>query len=136
MNRLMMAGFVVLIAGCAPSEPIDTHSGDAGQTSLAEALAGYEQSGPPVSCVNRRFLGSNRSAGEGAIVFRGQTRNQLWVNRPAGGCPSLDFNRTLVTKAPSTQLCRGDIAQVVDLGSQVTHGGCALGDFTPYRRRR
>ena len=136
MNRLILAGCVTLLAGCAMNEPAETYAREGGKTSLAAELAGYEQSGPAVSCVNRRYLGSNRSAGEGAIIFRGQTRNQIWVNRPPGGCPSLDFNRTLITNAPSSQLCRGDIAQVVDLGSQVTHGGCALGDFTPYRRRR
>jgi hypothetical protein len=118
------------------NEPAGTPAGEGSHASLEAALAGYEQSGPAVSCVNRRDLGSNRSAGEGAIIFEGRTRSRIWVNRPAGGCPSLEFNRTLITSAPSSQLCSGDIARVVDLGSSVEHGGCALGEFTPYRRRR
>ena len=136
MNRLILAGGAALLAGCAMSDPTDMSSGESGYTNLAAALDGYEQSGPPVSCVNRRFLGSNRPAGEGAIIFEGATRGRLWVNRPRAGCPSLNFNRTLITNSPSSQLCSGDIAQVVDLGSQVQHGACALGEFTPYRRRR
>jgi hypothetical protein len=38
-------------------------------------------------------------------------------------------------RSTSTQLCRGDIATVMELTSRTTYGGCGLGDFQPYRRR-
>jgi hypothetical protein len=40
----------------------------------------------------------------------------------------------LVTRTTETRLCRGDIAQVVDVASRTTLGSCSFGDFTPYTR--
>lgn len=136
MKSLILTAGLALLGGCATNDPADTRAAEADRASLAAALEGFEQSGPPVSCVSQRNLRGNRSAGESAIVFQGQSAGTLWVNRPAGGCPSLDMGRTLVTRAPSTQLCRGDIASVVDLVSGTQYGGCGLGEFTPYRRIR
>ena len=115
-------------SGCAPQEPlVDAPPGPA----LAEALAG-RTAGTPVPCVSQRDLRSNRSVGD-AILFDGPG-DLVYVNRPAGGCPSLDFGRTLITRTTSSRLCRGDIATVADPVSGVEYGGCALGDFVPYRR--
>jgi hypothetical protein len=36
----------------------------------------------------------------------------------------------------SAQLCRGDIAQIVDPLNRITVGSCVFGDFTPYTRVR
>lgn len=121
-----------LLAACTDQRPAEMTASD--QTKLSAALAGYEQSGPPVSCVNQRDLRGNRSVGEGAIIFDGPSSTTLWVNRPAGGCPSLDFGRALVTHTTTSQLCSGDIATVADLTAHVNYGGCGLGEFTPYRR--
>ena len=136
MKRLILAGALTFLAGCTMNDPADTRAADADRASLAAALEGFQQSGPPVSCVNQRDLQGNRSAGEGAIIFQGRTSNTLWVNRPAGGCPLLNSGRALITRTPSTRLCRGDIASVVDLTSGMHYGACGLGDFTPYRRAR
>ena len=136
MKRMMFAAALASMAGCAMNDPVDSPAAERDRAGLAAALEGYAEAGPPVSCVNQRDLGGNRSAGEGAIVFQGRSRDRLWVNRPAGGCPSVDMGRALVTRTPSTQLCRGDIATVVDLVSGTQYGGCGLGDFTPYRRVR
>ena len=121
-------------AGCTQAPP-DPEAQRRGASELAAALKGYEQAGPPLSCVQLRDLRGNRSAGD-AIVFDGQTGGTLYVNRPPGGCPSLDFGRALVTRTPAGQLCRGDIADVVDPVAHVTYGGCGLGDFVPYKRVR
>lgn len=100
---------------------------------LDEALSG-RTAGEPVTCVNARDLGGNRSYGEGAILFRGRTNSVVYVNRPPAGCPDLDYGRALKIRTPSTQICRGDIVTVFDPVSRVEYGGCGLGDFTPYRR--
>ena len=136
MKRVMFAAALASMAGCAMNDPVDSPAADRDRADLAAALQGYEQAGPPVSCVNQRDLGGNRSAGEGAIIFQGRMSDRLWVNRPSGGCPSLGMGRALVTRTPSTQLCRGDITNVVDLTAGTQFGGCGLGDFTPYRRVR
>ena len=101
---------------------------------LDKALSGYEQSGPAQSCVNHRDLGGNKSVGD-AILFHGTT-GRIYVNRPPGGCPNMNFGRSLETRTSSSQLCRGDIATVVDPVSGFSYGGCGLGEFVPYKRVR
>ena len=104
------------------------------EAKLAKALSGYEQAGPAVSCVSHRTLGGNKSVGD-AILFSGTT-GRLYVNRPAGGCPNMNFGRTLVTRTTGSRLCRGDIATVVDPVSGASYGACGLGEFVPYKRVR
>lgn len=134
MKKLITITIIALTAGCTAASADEMAEMQAnGEAKLAAELRNYEQSGPPVSCVSQRDLGGNRSAGD-AIIFDGKTRAVRYVNRPAGGCPSLDFGRALVIRTTSTQLCRGDIANVVDPVSNSQYGGCGLGDFTPYRR--
>lgn len=133
MRYWMMLAAAGLASGCTADEPIETAAAD--EARLAAQLAGYEPAGPPVNCVSLRDLDGNRSAGEGAIVFAGRG-GRKWVNRPAGGCPSLEFGRALRTRTSSTQLCRGDIATVFDPVARIEYGGCGLGDFEPYRRVR
>lgn len=136
MTRLAPLPALLLLAACTAS----ASDGPAGaprvaQDRLAEALAGYSPAGEPVACVNQRDLRGNKSAGEGALIFEA-SGNRLFVNRPPAGCPELSFNRTLITRTPTGQLCRGDIVRVADLASTVEYGSCGLGDFTPYRRVR
>ena len=119
----MVAGGCMTEEGPDPSPEV--------QASLARALEGRVAQ-EPVPCVNLRDLGGNRTVGD-AIVFGGNGR-RIWVYRPAGGCPSLEFGRTLVTRTVSGQLCRGDIVTVVDPVTGTQYGGCGLGDFTPYDR--
>jgi hypothetical protein len=133
MRHLILLAAACLAAGCTTDEPVEMAAND--EAKLAAQLRGYEPAGPPVSCVNMRNLQGNRSAGEGAIVFDG-INGRKWVNRPAGGCPSLEFGRALRTRTSSAQLCRGDIATVFDPVARIEYGGCGLGDFEPYRRVR
>jgi len=134
MKKLITFAAIALCAGCTAASADEVAEMEAGsEAKLASELRNYEQSGPPVSCVSQRDLGGNRSAGD-AIVFDGKTRAVRYVNRPAGGCPDLDFGRALVIRTSGTQLCRGDIATVFDPVSRSEFGGCGLGDFTPYRR--
>ena len=133
MRHLILLASACLAAGCTAGEPIETAAND--EARLASQLRNYEPAGPPVSCVRLRDLQGNRSAGEGAIVFDGIS-GRKWVNRPAGGCPSLEFGRVLRVRTTSSQLCRNDIVTVFDPVSRSEYGGCGLGDFEPYRRIR
>jgi hypothetical protein len=134
MKKIITIAAIFLAAGCTAASADEVAEAEANsEAKLAAELHNYEQSGPPVSCVSQRDLGGNRSAGD-AIVFSGRTRSTLYVNRPAGGCPDLNFGRALIIRTTSTQLCRGDIATVFDPISRSEFGGCGLGDFTPYRR--
>jgi hypothetical protein len=133
MRYLILLASACLAAGCAQDDPVETGSND--EAKLGAQLAGYAPDGPPVSCVNLRDVDGNRSAGEAAIVFDGRG-GRKWVNRPAGGCPSLEFGRALQTRTSTGQLCRGDIATVFDPVARIEYGACGLGDFQPYRRVR
>lgn len=88
----------------------------------------------PVPCVNQRDLGNSHSLPNGDLLFESRSSRLVYLNQPVAGCPSTNFGRSLITRTPSTRLCRGDIVQVVDLTSGVPSGSCGLGDFTPYRR--
>ena len=131
MKTLLILACAGLAAGCTMNDPPEASADD--EAKLATELRDYEQRGDAVSCVSTTQLRGNRSAGEGAIIFEGLGAN-LWVNRPPGGCPDLRKHLALRTRTTGTQLCRGDIALVFDPGSGMSYGGCALGEFTPYRR--
>lgn len=133
MRHLILLAAACMVAGCTTDEPVETAAND--EAKLAAQLSGYEPDGPAVDCVNLRDVDGNRSAGEAAIVFDGRG-GKKWVNRPAGGCPSLEFGRALRTRTSTSQLCRGDIATVFDPVARVEYGGCGLGHFEPYRRVR
>jgi hypothetical protein len=133
MKKIIILSAAALTAGCMADPPMEMSA--QAQSQLAVALDG-RVAGPPRNCVPQRDLRGNRSAGEGAIIFNTQSRDLIYVNRPAGGCPELDFGRALKTRTTSTQLCAGDIAEVFDPVSGVSSGACGLGEFTPYRRVR
>ncbi len=132
MKRIFAISLLGAAAACTPAAPIELST--AQQSSLGEALAGRSE-GPAVSCVSQRNLRNSRSIGEGVILFEGPG-GTVYVNRPPGGCPNLNFGRTLTTQTTGSQLCRGDIATVIDTNSGMAFGGCGLGDFVPYRRMR
>jgi len=132
MNRFSSyatLGLAALAGGCAMSA--DPGPSPAAADELARALEG-RVAGAPVSCVRLTELGGNRSAGD-AIVFDGRG-SRIYVNRPAGGCPSLNFGRALRTRPTTGQLCRNDIVTVFDPATGTDYGGCGLGDFIPYDR--
>jgi hypothetical protein len=132
MMRLacLLLAFTTAACTAGAGAPPEAMSAEA-QSRLSEELAGYT-AGSPISCVSQRDLRGNRSVGD-ALLFEGRGK-VVYVNRPAGGCPELRFNRALRTRTPSPQLCRGDIATVFDPISGIDHGSCGLGDFVPYRK--
>jgi hypothetical protein len=133
MKKMIALSLLPLIAACMDQRPMEM-SAEA-RTELAAAIEGRTAEAPQ-NCVPTRDLRGNRSAGEGAIIFDSPSRNLIYVNRPAAGCPEIHSGLALKTRTPSTQLCRGDIVEVFDPVSGFSRGGCGLGEFTPYRRLR
>lgn len=130
--KRMLSIALLAAAGCAPLAPQQPSASD--RAALQSALSG-RMAGPQVNCIDQRSLRSNRSIGEGAILFEGVGR-AIYVNSPPSGCPLLRSGRTLVTRSIGGQLCRGDIVSVIDMTSGMHLGSCALGGFTPYRLQR
>ena len=120
----------IALGGLASDDPGPLS--DEVQAQLDEQLAG-RTAGRAVSCVRQPDLMGSRSIGEEVLLFRGRG-GVTWVNRPPGGCPRVDSGRSLVSITPTTQLCRGDIVNVVDPVGGFSYGSCGLGDFVPYRR--
>jgi len=132
MRKLYLACAAVVAATGVAAAPAQAPEAAALTPKVAEVLAGWT-AGKPVSCVRLRDVRSTQIVDQSAIIYK--LSNKRWlVNFPAGGCASLRPDRTLVTSTPSTSLCRGDIARVIDPPTPIEYGSCGLGDFVPYTR--
>lgn len=89
--------------------------------------------GPPQSCLSRRRADSMHIVDDYTILYRdGAT---TWRNDPPGGCNGLGRpGSAMVSRTIGSQLCRGDIVNIVDNRSGFQSGTCVLGDFVPFRR--
>jgi Family of unknown function (DUF6491) len=89
----------------------------------------------PVSCLPHYRSGDMRVIDDQTIAFRDGT-NRTYVAHMQGGCSNLSSGHyALVTRQfGSADLCRGDIAQVVDTLNRFPVGSCVFGDFVPYVR--
>jgi hypothetical protein len=112
-----------------------------GPTRTAAKQREYEQlllgkvPGKPMSCLPRYRATDMRPIDDNTILFR-DGASRTYVNHPQGSCNGLASGHyTLVTRqVGSSDPCRGDIAQVVDLTSGMMVGTCVWGDFIPYTR--
>jgi len=130
---LLLAGG--LLASCTTAPQPTARAADK-QAELAQLLAG-KVAQRPISCLPHHQASDMRVIDEDTIAFRdGAART--FVARMNGGCSNLGSGGTaLVTHQFGTaDLCRGDVARVVDTLNGVTVGSCSFGDFTPYVRPR
>lgn len=135
MRSLSLLLIGAAIVGCtttAAQRPIRTAKA---QLQYDKLLAG-KVAEAPLSCMPTFHQDDMVIIDESTIAFR-QGSSRVYVNHMQGGCSNLGGNYALVTKQfGSAQLCRGDIAQVVDLTNHFTVGSCVFGDFIPYTRPR
>ena len=131
--RLLMLTLAMGVAACAET-PKDTAARAAAEdktrAALDRELAGLVP-GAPQSCLNPFDRRDMKTFGETLVFRSGATR---YVTRTTG-CQGVGGDNILVTRTPTGQLCRGDIATTVDRTSGFQNGGCSFGDFVPYRRR-
>ena len=128
---------LVLIACAAgscttgPQQPVQLTPHE--QAELARLTEG-KVAGPPTSCLQHYNSNDMITVNESTVAFR-QGRGRVWLNNMQGGCPNLRPPYALVTRQfGSAQLCRGDIAQVIDTSTGITVGSCVFGDFVPYAK--
>ena len=128
---LLLAGG--LLASCTTA-PQPTARAAEKQAELAQLLAG-KVAQRPVSCLPHYRAGDMRVIDDDTIAFR-DGAYRTYVAHMNGGCSNLGGgNYALVTKQFGTaDLCRGDIARVVDTLNGATVGSCSFGDFTPFVR--
>src|SRR5687768_8553732 len=98
MKTILTLSLAALAASaCAPADPVArAEVAERNDMELAELLLGRTAE-RTVSCVNQRLLHSNRSIGEGVVIFEG-SNGRIYVNRPAAGCPEMDSTKTMITR--------------------------------------
>ena len=130
MRTFMLAAGLVGLCACATaSEPVQRTA--KAQSEYDHLLAG-KVAGKAEKCLPTYRSNDMTIIDDNTILFRdGRT---VYVNHPPGGCNNLQQGgRALVTKNFGPQLCRGDLATVVDNSSGMSVGACSLGDFIPYK---
>ena len=124
----MFRSMLLALAVAAPAAA----AGPDGEAKLARLIAG-RTAGPPRSCISRRPDDRSEVVEKVGVVFDvGATR---YVSRFQGGCEQLTAFTQIVTRTPTTQLCAGDIADVVtNPPPAINVGSCTYGEFVPYAR--
>ena len=132
MRLSMLATVAVGLCDCATaSQPTTPYRSAQAQHEWDRLTAGRVP-GKAEKCLPTYRSSDMTIIDDETIVFRdGRTS---YVNHPLGGCNNLhQSGRALVTRNFGPQLCRGDLATVVDNSSGMSVGACALGDFIPYK---
>ena len=127
---LLLAGG--LLASCTTAPPQGPMRSANKQLELQGLLNG-KVAQAPISCLPHFRSGDMRVIDDETIAFRDGSK-RTYVAHMQGGCNNLGTGHyALVTKQFGTaDLCRGDIAQVVDTLNGMNVGSCVFGDFVPY----
>ncbi len=142
MRRISIAAGLaplVLVAGCAadgnpantvpPGQQVSYND----RKTLDEALAGLVP-GEPVTCLPQTRTPPSNAYGSTVLYKYG--RKQIYRNDLGPGCEGLGRGDILITQNPVGRSCRGDIIRLADRSTGFPTGGCAFGDFIPYRPAR
>ena len=130
-----MGKFVSLLAGATLLAAVPALAAPrlSPEAQLAQAVEG-RVAGEPVNCISLRGAGSSQIIENSAIVYR--SGGTLYVNRPRAGADSLSNWDALLTRTFGSQLCSGDVVQMIDPSTGHMRGLVFLGDFVPYKRAR
>ncbi len=131
MRMLLIAAAATSLMACETMDSQPDQRTARAQQDYDRALAG-KAPGKAESCLPMQRSNDMTVIDDDTLLYHdGRT---TYVNKPLGSCNNLARGSyALVTRSTGSQLCRGDIANVVDATSGTTVGSCALGDFVPYR---
>lgn len=134
MRRLIPLILAGAIAGCSAAPPQPAEPLSAKQQTRLNQLLGDKVAGTPQSCLPNWRTHDMVAIDDSTIIFR-ESPGRVWLQKPQNPCNLLSAGPyALVTRSSTGQLCRGDIAQVVDTMSGTNVGTCVMGDFVPYTR--
>jgi hypothetical protein len=102
------------------------------EAQLAKLVDG-RVAGKPVDCINLS-ISSNDSQKIPGLAMAYRQGTTWYVSRFQDGCPQLSDDTILITKVHSSQLCRGDFAELRLSGANIPVGTCVFDSFTPYRK--
>ena len=131
--RALVSPIVLAVAACSatgPSRPIPPPQAN---SSVGERVLAGKVAGEPVSCIRARDADRPVRL-ENGMAYR-VSKSLAYVQQFGGQC---DLGRGvneayLVRRSTQTRLCRGDIAELVDQGSNIPRGSCVYAEFVPYR---
>jgi hypothetical protein len=120
-----------VLVSCTTAPPQAPRRSAEKQREFQQLLAG-KVAQRPISCLPHYRSNDMQIIDDDTIAFRDGRR--VYVAHMQGGCNNLSYGTyALVTRQYGTaDLCRGDIAQVVDTLNGITVGSCVFGDFEPY----
>ncbi len=113
----------------APAQKPDKPDKD--QIAYEKLLAG-KTPGKPQDCIDTRWTRPQLTAYNGKLLYR-VSRTLVYVTDTSGGCEAVSRGDAIITRQYQTRLCRGDIAQTMNLQANIPSGSCAMGPFVPYR---
>jgi len=127
---MLLAG--AILASCTTGPPPPPMRSAQNQREYDRLLSG-KVAQAPISCLPHYRSGDMRTIDEYTILFRDGSY-RTYVAHMEGGCNGVGSGHyALVTRQfGSADLCRGDIAQVVDPVNHIQVGSCVWGGFTPY----
>ena len=132
---LISAAAAVSLGACTTAPQPETRSAKA-EAHLQKLLAG-KVAGPPVTCLPSYSSRDMVVIDDNTLVFRAGSGRVYRNDLMGGGCSQLGGGfYSLLTKSSGSGLCRGEIAQVVDVSNGITVGSCVIGDFVPYTTPR
>ena len=130
LSLLLLAAAATASCNTVPPSP-STAQIAANQAHLQELTAG-KVAQAPISCLPHHRANDMVVVDESTVAFKDGGR--VYVAHMNGPCSNLGGpGYALLTRTTGTaDLCRGDIAQVVDTSAHITVGSCVFDHFTPY----
>lgn len=136
MKALMLAALA--LGGCAATAAETRQADDRAARDVAKvdrALTGLTPGEPQTCLSNAERRNAPTQNFRSTVLFR-VSRDLVYRNDMNGGCVGGGIDPIFVTRTPSTSLCRGDIAQLIDRVARFPVGACSYGEFVPYTRAR
>lgn len=100
----------------------------------AERLAQYQETGETRSCVSLSRVSSITPLDDNHFLFE-MRGGDVYLNRIRGRCNQAASAFTRIEyRVSGSQLCRGEIVNVVDNSTGLTAGACGFGDFERLER--
>jgi hypothetical protein len=132
MSRLALIA-LVLLGGCATAESqqAEAERRARAEVEIADTLKGLT-AGEPRDCIDQTRVHSVQKF-VGTILYEYSPR-EIYRNNVSNGCFGLAHDDIIVSRTPTTRLCRGEIIETVSPGANMPSGSCVLGDFIPYTR--
>jgi hypothetical protein len=131
MRSLSCVLIAAALTSCTTSPPQQLVRSDRAEAHLQKLIAG-KAAGKPMTCLPSGRSDNMIIVDDNTVFYRAGSR--LYRQDFQGGnCNGLGSGHyALVTRQFGGSLCRGDIAQVMDVSNGFTVGNCIVGEFVPY----